>query len=214
MTVSGIVVHNDSGSVQVTSDYSNMFLDRVESYNISYNSIPFNITSENNEIVCIKLSQNADNPTILSNQFIANGGIAGYGYIGSVEAYIFKDVPVQPMMDGDVGMEVYNSDGVSVYNTNSKPLRVIDKIIASSESVNIDLPHSNIGVVMINPKITAVTDGGGTSYRDLLYLSGFVQAGSLVFKSAKRGWVNINSPAPVQEIILEARFLLVDLTGY
>lgn len=214
MTVSGIVVHNDSGSVQVTSDYSNMFLDRIESYNISPSSRPFNITSKNNEIVCIKLSQNANNPTILSNQFIANGGIAGYGYIGSVTAYIFKDVPVQPMLNGDVGMEVYNSDGVPVYNTNSKPLRVIGKIIASSEFVNIDLPHSDVGVVIINPKITAITDGGGTSYRDLFYLSGFVQEGSLVFKSAKRGWINTNNPAPTQEIISEARFLLVDLTGY
>lgn len=214
MTVSGIVVHNDSGSVQVTSDYSNMFLDRVESYNISPSSRPFNITNKINEIVCIKLSQNADNPTILSNQFISNSGLAGYGYIGNVEAYIFKDVPVQPMLNGDVGMEVYTSDGVSAYNTNSKPLRVIGKIIASSELVNIDLPHSDIGVVIINPKITAVTDGGGTPYRDLFYLSGFVQAGSLVFTSAKRGWINTNNPAPTQDTIPEARFLLVDLTGY
>lgn len=214
MTVSGIVVHNESGSVQVTSDYSNMFLDRIESHNISFNSKPFNITNKIDEIVCIKLSQTASNPTILSNQFIANDGIAGYGYIGGVEAYIFKDKPVQPMFSGDVGMEVYTSDGVPAYNTNSKPLRVIGKVTASNDQVSIALPHSNIGVVMINPKITAVTDGGGTSYRDLFYLSGFVQAGSLVFTSAKRGWINTNNPAPTQDTIPEARFLLVDLTGY
>lgn len=214
MSVSGIVVHNETGSVQITSDHSNMFLDRTESYNVNLNSKPFVVTNKIDEIVCIKLSQVSSKPTILANQFISNAGLAGYGYIGEFEAYIFRDRPVSPMLTGDVGMEVYTDDGIPAYNTNSKPLRVISKIAISSYFTAIDLPHENIGIVMVNPKITAVTDGGGTSYRDLLYLAGFMRLGQLVFTSVKRGWINQNSPNPSQEIISEARFLLVDLTGY
>lgn len=205
MSVAGFKVINDNNAVQVDDSYSNIFFDRRFQLNTSNESSPTVVTSRADEIVAIPVGVGFQNPVVLSDKFTDHRA-SGTGYVGRHNLLIFKDRPPSPPSTHNSGIEVYKSNGDLAFNSIDKPLKVI-RSVTTTESLDftIDIPHNNIAVIPIIPKITYVRG-------ELWYTFCYISSNKLVCTHIKRGNLNPSWPEPVREISKTCSFLIIDIS--
>lgn len=205
MSVAGFKVVNDNNAVQIDDNYSNIFFDRRFQLNTSNHAKPTVVTTKPDEIVAIPVGVGFQNSVVLSDKFI-DYNASGTGYVGKHNLLIFKDRPVSPRSTHNAGIEVYKSNGDVAFNSIDKPLKVLQMVSLSESAIfYADIPHNNIAVIPITPKITYVNG-------DLLYTTCYIENNQLVCVHTKRGELYVPWPEPVRRLASPCVFLIIDIS--
>lgn len=205
MSVAGFKVINDNNVVQIDNNYSNIFFNRRFQLNTSNESKPTVVTSKSDEIVAIPVGVGLQNSVVLSDKFI-DLGANGVGYVGRHNLLIFKDRPPSPPSAHNSGIEIYKNNGDLVFNSIDKPLKVIRSVTTTNSlDFTIDIPHNNIAVIPITPKITYVRG-------ELRYTFCYISNNKLVCTHIKRGFLNPPWVDPVRVISSTCAFLVIDIS--
>ena len=206
----GLTVFNESGDMQINSNYFNLVLD-------SSTNIPAG------QSTTTKLFESWNTKPIFAIRPDPNDKYALYfksrdnNYEGSGTIYNFKDAAPNSTNNG-FGLEVYRPDGTLSYSSNEKGMNVIDYVKLNISGNTNDFFSKNYGStdIAVVPTLSPIGFSGAGQ-------PGMVTAYGLAFKLSSTGVLSASMigfqvyPEGIADYFgntYKLEFLVIDTTGY